>query len=173
MRTGIYTIVGIIIILLVGLVVFSNQNSQEQSIPLEKIVQEQIVGNESFLKQENKITAEEKVPSKKKGNLSVDNFDERQVCKAVIATVMGRSPRIMKVYKENIFEVFVSYIVDDGVEWQYRCDFGLRSVDWQRVGGGWVKTNLDVKEVNQILIVTHTHDDGSKTRKYYDKTAFD
>ncbi len=173
MRTGLYTITGIMIILLVGLVLFSNQYRHEQSISLEKLVQERIVSNESFSSTGNKIIAEEKVSPQKKSNLSVDNFDERQVCKAVIATVMGRSPKIMKVYRENVFEVFVSYVLGDGVQWKYRCDFGLRSVDWQRVGGSWVKTNLDVKEINQILIVTQTHDDGSRTRKYFDKTVFD
>ncbi|KWT98929.1 hypothetical protein APQ14_19615 [Vibrio toranzoniae] len=173
MRIIFYSITGIMIVLLASLFMISNQYRHEQSITLEKIAQERIVNKESFLNAENKIIAEEKAPPKKKGNLSVENFDESQVCKAVIATVMGRSPKIMKVYKENVFEVFVSYVLDDGVMWKYRCDFGLYSVDWQRVGGNWVKTNLDVKEINQILIVTQTHDDGSISRKYFDETVFD
>ena len=49
----------------------------------------------------------------------------RQVCKATVATQNSRDPRIMKTRDDPMYEVvYVSYVRDDGVKWDYKCRYG-------------------------------------------------
>ncbi|EHU9460212.1 hypothetical protein KZY41_004317 [Vibrio vulnificus] len=138
-----------------GVTFHSNHVRHESDIALKKMLQER--GDREFMSK----------PQIENGNLKVSNFKNHQVCKAIISTVMGRSPEIMNVYRDYSNEIFLSYKRNDGVTWRYKCVFDSNLVSWMRVDGDRIQTEIDVKEINGKLLVTQTHSDGSKTQQVF------
>lgn len=65
-------------------------------------------------------------------------FSEEQICKAGIASIMGRSPAIMKTTKKDHGVVHFYYIrKNDGTKWSYRCKLNGAKIIWASDTGRW------------------------------------
>ncbi|MCH7916342.1 MAG: hypothetical protein IH856_25445 [Deltaproteobacteria bacterium] len=97
-------------------------------------------------------------------------FSKAQICKAGIATVMGRDPGIMKVDRTQGGVIYLSYIrQDDGKKWSYKCKLDGNRIIWGSDTGRWRTHSMDSRltysvEGNQIKLVDR-FSDGSATRK--------
>ncbi|CAH9061992.1 hypothetical protein PSECIP111951_02602 [Pseudoalteromonas holothuriae] len=97
---------------------------------------------------------------------------DTQVCKATIATVMGRDPSIIKLQKQQNSVIYVSYIrKSDSSKWTYRCKLKGNKVIWASEKGRWREHSLDSKIVYSIhdntLKISEQHTDGSTTKKSF------
>ena len=99
-------------------------------------------------------------------------FDQAKICRATIAALMGRNPKIIKVDKEDAGIVHVSYIrPDDGTLWEQRCRLEGARVLWATRSGRWRDDPRDetvTYSVNgQTLSITTKYTDGSGSTKTY------
>lgn len=62
--------------------------------------------------------------------------DMGRVCRAAIATVMGRDPSIIRVTATNGSIVDVRYTRDDGTVWSNRCRVDSGQVTWAAIENG-------------------------------------
>ncbi len=99
-------------------------------------------------------------------------FDNLQVCKATIATIMGQVPKSMDAKVKADKVAIVSYVRSDGTRWSYECEVVGARVNWGRVGRDRIQSNVVITEntVGQVLKVTQHHSDGSVTVGNYTKT---
>ena len=98
-------------------------------------------------------------------------FDEQSICKAVIATIMGRSPSIIEVDQVIAKTVFLSYLRADNTHWSYRCKLeGSRAI-WASSHGRWRTHPMDAEitfyvEGNSLKIVDRAYD-GDANIEYF------
>ena len=65
-------------------------------------------------------------------------FNERQICKAAISIVMGRSPSIMSIDRIEGGVVYLSYVrSNDRSRWHYRCKIQGSKIVWASETGRW------------------------------------
>ncbi|MHB1077212.1 hypothetical protein, partial [Thiobacillus sp.] len=65
-------------------------------------------------------------------------FSEEQICKAGIASIMGRSPATMRTTKKDQGIVYFYYVrKNDGAKWSYRCKLDGARIIWASDTGRW------------------------------------
>jgi hypothetical protein len=99
-------------------------------------------------------------------------FSEQQICKAVVAKVMGKNPSIIKVNKVSGNVTHLSYIrQNDGTHWALRCKLEGSTAIWAKDSGRWRTDQYDPKvtfSVNkQSLSISERYSDGSGNDKTY------
>lgn len=108
----------------------------------------------------------------------VGNFSKEQVCKAAVATMMGRDPKIVKVKKTKDGIVYLSYRrPDDGKLWAYRCKLEGDKVIWASDNpdslGRWrthpadERINYRTLQGGTLLRIEERYGDGSSTSKEF------
>jgi hypothetical protein len=72
------------------------------------------------------------------------SFSNSQICKAGIATMMGRDPKIMRIIRNQEGIVYLSYTrQDDGKDWAYRCKIEGNKIIWSSDTGRWMTNSMD------------------------------
>lgn len=108
----------------------------------------------------------------------IGSFSKEQVCKAAVATMMGRDPKIVKVKKTKDGIVYLSYRrPDDGKLWAYRCKFEGDQVIWASDNadslGRWrthpadEKINYRTSQGGTVLRIEERYGDSSSTSKEF------
>jgi hypothetical protein len=103
---------------------------------------------------------------------AVDVFSEREICKGVISTVMGRPPEIMKTQNSN-GDVLVSYVRgSDNTKWRAKCTASVGKAVWGNADGRWRDHSMDPQisfglAPNGELIVSEIYGDGSERTKTF------
>lgn len=80
--------------------------------------------------------------------LQASSFDDSQICKAGIATLMGRSPKIMtSKHKEESNKplYIIKYNRQDGTNWSFKCNIDGSRINWGSESGRWRNDPLDEK----------------------------
>jgi hypothetical protein len=100
------------------------------------------------------------------------NFSQSQVCRATIAAIMGRDPRIIKVTKEEAGVVYVSYVrPGDGTVWNQRCRFEGARVIWATETGRWrdhpLNEVISYSSTSTAVTIQQKFGDGSASTKMY------
>jgi len=100
------------------------------------------------------------------------NFSTNQICKAGIATVMGRDPAIIRIDRVQGEVVYLSYIrKDDGKKWGYKCTLDGNRIVWGSDTGRWRTHKMDSKVFfyveGSVLKVEDRFSDGSATQKSF------
>ncbi len=89
--------------------------------------------------QEEKTSIAEKPKDSKQ-----TSFSNSQICKAGIATMMGRDPKIMRIERIQDSIIYLSYTrQDDGKDWAYRCKIEGDKVIWSSDTGRWMTNSMD------------------------------
>lgn len=69
---------------------------------------------------------------------SARTISQEDICKASIATIMGRDPSIMKIDTIQGDVVYLSYIrSNDETRWSYKCKLDGSKVIWGNAEGRW------------------------------------
>lgn len=68
--------------------------------------------------------------------VTLSQNDQGRVCRASIATVMGRDPSIIRVVANDGNVVSVRYTRDDGTVWNSRCRVEAGRVTWAAIENG-------------------------------------
>lgn len=95
-----------------------------------------------------------------------------QICKAGVATVMGRDPNIMRIDREAQGVVYLSYVRgDDGSLWSYKCKIDGSLIIWGSDTGRW-RDNLADPTVtyriqSETIQVQEKYSDGSTNKKSF------
>lgn len=97
-----------------------------------------------------------------------------EICRAAIATLMGRSPSIIKVDGVEAQIIYTTYVrPDDGSVWSNRCQIRGSQVAWGTKTGRWRDHQMDEKVYfaqsvdRQNLTITVAYADGSKSEKTF------
>jgi len=103
------------------------------------------------------------------------SFSPQQVCRATIATIMGRDPAIIKVYRTDEESVHVTYVrPDDGVIWSQRCRFEGHRVIWASPTGRWRTLPEDgvltFSSSGDTLTINERFSDGSSRSKTFTRS---
>lgn len=117
---------------------------------------------------ENKSTKEivtKETNDKEKIETEPRFFTKKQIAKATIAGIMGRSLKIIEV-KESDDICYVSYFrQDDKQLFKYKVKVGAKKVIWGDPGGRWRVHKLDEKitytETKDTLVIFESYGDGS------------
>ncbi|WP_413113576.1 hypothetical protein [Thaumasiovibrio sp. DFM-14] len=115
-----------------------------------------------------KVSHKPDLPKVKK----LEIFNNLQICKATISTIMGQDPKNMSGTLDDKYLAIVSYFRNDGTKWSYECEVVGERVSWGRVNRARIPSNIIVKEsgAKPILIVTQYHSDGSVTEGKFSKS---
>lgn len=99
-----------------------------------------------------------------------------EVCRATIASVMGRDPAIMNAWAEDDVQ-FVTYRrPDDRKVWTYRCRLEGNRVIWAAEQGRWRNGPMDgvitfeLSQGGKSVRITEVQEDGSKSQATYPRT---
>lgn len=99
---------------------------------------------------------------------AIGSFTKEHICRATIAAIMGRDPRIIRVDNVNGEVVYTSYVrPDDGTHWANRCqvDQTTQSIVWAADGGRWRTDPLDERITYSVngttLTIVQQFSDGS------------
>jgi hypothetical protein len=103
-------------------------------------------------------------------------FEVEAICRAAIASIMGRDPKIMQV-TQNVGDVlFLTYVrAMDNFVWTYRCRVEGNRVVWATEPGRWRDDAKDDKVLFEIvdagtqLRIIENHVDGSITKQLFDR----
>lgn len=68
--------------------------------------------------------------------LGLSNEDKGRTCRAIIASLNGRDPNIIRVISSEGEIYRVRYTRDDGTVWTYECGFGAGVAQWRMVENG-------------------------------------
>ena len=101
-----------------------------------------------------------------------DIFSTNQICKAAVATVMGRDPIIMSIDQVQGEVVYLSYIrQDDGKKWGYKCRLEGNRIIWGAYDGRWRTHPMDsiitFQVKGDVLNIEDRFSDGSTNRKSF------
>jgi len=100
------------------------------------------------------------------------SFLSAQICKAGIAVVMGRDPKIIKVDRAQGHAIYLSYVrADDGKRWAYKCKIEGDKIIWGADDGRW-RTHPDDSVITfnvraSILTVVERYGDRSSKRESF------
>ncbi|UIN23501.1 hypothetical protein [Herbaspirillum frisingense] len=105
---------------------------------------------------------------------NAQSIGRTQICKAAISTIMGQSPSIIKIDKEDSGIIFVSYIrPSDKSMWEYRCRIDGTRVIWASKTGRWRDHALDevitYSGTQNSVTIAQKFTDGSSTSKIFSK----
>lgn len=102
-------------------------------------------------------------------------FSTRQICKAAVSVIMGRSPSIMKASIVGS-DVKVSYVrPDDGSKWRFKCKLEGSRVMWGSDPGRWrthpddgrVYYSISEAGASARLTIEEKYSDGSATKESF------
>lgn len=99
-------------------------------------------------------------------------FSHIQICRATIGAVTGRDPRIIKVDKVVVDDIYTHYIRnDDGTVWNNKCRVDITRVYWATATGRWRVHPLDeviTYSVTPTTLTIHQKfgDDSSSVKSY-------
>jgi hypothetical protein len=98
--------------------------------------------------------------------------DQRKVCKAAIAAIMGRDPAIISTKGPSGGIVHLEYIrPDDKTRWAYRCRLEGNRVLWASPTGRWMDKDMDGKVTYsagaQGVTIHQSFSDGSNAPPVY------
>ncbi|WP_103120578.1 hypothetical protein [Methylopila sp. Yamaguchi] len=101
-----------------------------------------------------------------------------EICKATIAKVMGRDPRIIRTDTQESGIYYLSYVRDDGTLWSYRCRLEGNQVIWASDKGRW-RTHPDdetltyrLSQDRRSLTISEKFSDGSSTEASFKAADF-
>ncbi|MCF8128314.1 MAG: hypothetical protein K9N10_07345 [Deltaproteobacteria bacterium] len=103
-------------------------------------------------------------------------YSDAEICKGVIAAVMGRDPSIITASSGSDNVVALSYKREsDGTNWSYRCKVDGGAALWASDTGRWRNDPADSKITlslsdNEDLVVTETYGDGSNSKSEFSKS---
>ena len=109
------------------------------------------------------------------GGSVADKYSEIEICKAVIARVMGRDPSIISAQASDSDVVALSYTrQSDGSKWTYRCKLNGNTAVWASDTGRWRDDPADsVIRLSLIeggkLAVKEVYVDGSSSQSEFSK----
>lgn len=97
---------------------------------------------------------------------------KEHICKAGIAKIMGRDPKVMKVLRNEGGVVHLQYVrTNDGSLWSYRCRVDGARIMWASATGRWRDDPLDEKLTYAIaadtVMVNETFADGSSSQRVF------
>lgn len=100
--------------------------------------------------------------------------ERAMICKAAVATVMGRDPAIIKIGQDGDEIVSLSYRRSGEQKlWSYRCKIVADRVIWAADPGRWRDHPQDERityRADKVKIyIAETYGDGSKTEKSFAK----
>lgn len=109
---------------------------------------------------------------------ATSNFTKELICKAGIATIMGRNPSIIRIERSEGEIVYLSYRrPDDGTRWAQKCKIEKNRIIWASNNPGstgrWRTHELDEKIYFNItnngwtLQIEERHYDGSSTTNQF------
>ena len=107
--------------------------------------------------------------------IDMGEFNQKQICKATISVVMGRSPNLMKINGEQDGIVRLSYLSDNRQKmWRYKCKLeGNRAIWGGDDSGRWRnEDNIRFAVINSELNVTENYSDNSSTVKVFTLADF-
>ena len=103
-------------------------------------------------------------------------YSDAEICKGVIAAVMGRDPSIITASSGSDNVVALSYKREsDGTNWNYRCKVNGSVALWASDTGRWRNDPADSIITlsladNEDLLVTETYGDGSSSKSEFSKS---
>jgi hypothetical protein len=100
------------------------------------------------------------------------DFTDTQICKAGIATVMGREPKIMTIDRVQTEVIYLSYIrQDDQSKWVFKCKLDGNQIVWGNDDGRWRDNAADSAVrfyvSGKVISIAETFGDGSVTRNSF------
>ncbi|WP_156425850.1 hypothetical protein [Herbaspirillum rubrisubalbicans] len=106
---------------------------------------------------------------------NAQSIGRAKICKVAIAAVMGQSPSIIKIDKEESGVIFISYVrPSDKTMWEYRCRIDGARVIWASKTGRWRDHALDevitYSGTQNSVTIAQKFTDGSSTSKIFGKT---
>lgn len=91
---------------------------------------------------------------------------QEDICKASIATIMGRDVSIINIDVIKDDSVYLSYVrSNDGTQWSYKCKVDGNKVIWGNADGRWRTDELVTYTVSSN-IVTITDGTTSTTKSF-------
>ena len=103
-------------------------------------------------------------------------FAPEAICRAAIASITGRDPRIMRITRIDGDILFLSYVRPiDNFVWDYRCRIEGNRVIWASEPGRWreaptdARISFDVVGEGRQLRITDDHGGGSVTSELFDR----
>ena len=114
---------------------------------------------------EKKVKLQKKISRKIKQN----SIKEIHISKAVISSIFGPSPSIMKVKESKPGVFIVSYYSRDaGKSYSYKVKFENKKAFWGADDGRWRYDNIYYTETNNAYYIIEEYGDGSKRKdKFY------
>lgn len=104
-----------------------------------------------------------------------DKYSEIEICKGVIAQVMGRDPSIISAQEHNSDVIALSYTREsDSSKWAYRCKLNGNTAVWASDTGRWRDDPAD-SEISVSLVesgklsVKEVYGDGSSSESEFSK----
>jgi len=100
------------------------------------------------------------------GSESHGTATESQICKAGIATVMGKAPSIISITGSRNNIVFLYYIRgSDGSRWEFKCKVSSDEIIWATANGPWRTrsgdSDVEFSVTGDRLTITEKFSDGS------------
>lgn len=110
------------------------------------------------------------------GESTDTNYAEKDICRAAISLVMGRSLDTVSIDSSSGSQFNLSYTrPEDGSNWSYKCKVEGNSILWGADDGRWRDADEDSKlsfTIQEVLTVVEGFSDGSKKTAVYDHTDF-
>ena len=102
-----------------------------------------------------------------------NSIKEKSISKAVISSIFGPSPSIMKVENDEIGLYIVSYYSRDaGRYYSYKVKFEGKKAFWGADDGRWRYDNIYFSETKDAYYITEKYSDGSiRKDKFYKKDS--
>ncbi len=105
-------------------------------------------------------------------------FEAGAICRAAIASITDRDPRIMQVTRTVGDVLFLTYVrTVDNFVFTYRCRIEGNRVIWATEPGRWREGPKDDRVffedvgAGKQLRIIETHRDGSSTKRLFDRDA--
>jgi hypothetical protein len=103
-------------------------------------------------------------------------FEVEAICRAAIASITGRDPKMMQITLAADDVVFLTYVRPiDTFVWTYRCRIEGNRVVWAAESGRWRDDPNDENVIFEVigggkqLRIIEDHGDGSSTKQLFDR----
>ena len=103
-------------------------------------------------------------------------FEPEAICRATIASIKGRDPKLMKVVRRTGEVIFLTYTRPiDNFIWTYRCRIEDSRVVWASEPGRWRnepkddKMSFEVVDSGAHLRIIATRPNGATTKQLFDR----
>ena len=99
-------------------------------------------------------------------------FSAQKICKAAIAQIMGKNPKIISTSLRNNDIVQLSYMREnDGTKWVYRCKIIDNIIIWATETGRWrdhpMDSKLTYKISDHMLQIEENYGDRTSTKSEF------